>query len=115
MSFTLDGRTIPAPTTFKTTQDEITREGRVSSGKKFKDVRATKQVFSLAYDSITETELATLKTEYDLHIFQTFVYPEAGGSGSATVTWKTFPRNLIFLNENNEGIYKNVVVQLEEQ
>lgn len=81
----LNGITIKNPTEFKIERYNITKAGRVASGKMTLELVAKKRKFLFNYAVISGTELNTILDILDSDLFYTLEYPDRNGIASATV------------------------------
>jgi len=104
---------LPSPSSFDVGEKQITREGRVASGKLVMDIIAVKKVFTIGYKHLTGPELETILAEFRKNTFLNFKYTDYDASEKAyTVKFTGVPRALLF--DVNDWLWKDVSLQLEE-
>lgn len=97
MSLTIGGVAFKTPTTFNIERYNLTKSGRVASGKMTMEIIAQKRKFNLEYTSMTGTELdVILGLIFSPTVpFFVFGYTENGVAKTATCYSGAIPSNLL--------------------
>lgn len=113
----VDGVTIKNPTEFSIERYNITKAGRVASGKMVMDLVAKKRKFLLRYAAISGKDLNTILSAIDTNnMFMTFEYVENGVTKTATVYVGHIPSVLHRMAASGDHWYwKDVNFDLIEQ
>lgn len=113
-NMTLGNATIAWPSSLSIEPMEISRRGQTASGKTTKEVIAVKNKFSLRWNWLTGTDYQAIKAALATGDFITFVYPDNGSTGSATVYTDGGVR-AEFVNRVGDWLYRNAELILIEQ
>jgi hypothetical protein len=97
MSLTINGTTIKTPSSFNIERYNLTKSGRVASGKMTMELIAQKRKFNLEYASINQDDFQLI---LDLlmnpnNLFFTFGYVENGTDKTATCYVGAIPSDLL--------------------
>lgn len=99
--------------TFTERDEEISRTDRTASGRLVRDIVSVKKRFTLDYESITGTDLATIESIYGIGgELSLMVYRTASTYDRYTVLMEPIERERIITLD--DGLYGGVVVELSE-
>jgi len=84
--------TLYKPTAFVIGEKKIEKVGRVASGKKVKDVQAVKQLFTLSYNKLEASYIASMLIEHGRKLPLNFIYEYNGTDNEVTVFFERFTR-----------------------
>lgn len=116
-NFTVNGRAIKNPSTFKIERYNVTNMERLADAKMVGDLIAKKHKFYFTYDAISAAELDNILDalwETD-KIFYPLTYVENGVQKSATVYVGSIPAELHRAGKTTNWVWKNVTFNLIEQ
>jgi len=105
----------PADRKLTITDEEILREGRVASGKLRQEIIAVKKNFSLKYEYIGGTNLATIQTIYNLQDELSLkIYNTDTLHDDYTVIMRPITKERVLLDTIGGGLWAGVTVELVE-
>lgn len=116
-NFTVNGRAIKNPSTFKIERYNVTNMERLADAKMVGDLIAKKLKFYFTYDAITGEDLDNILEaiwETDT-LFFPLEYIENGIAKSATVYVGSIPTDLHRAGRTTNWVWKNVTFNLIEQ
>lgn len=116
-NFTVNGKGIKNPSSFKIERYNVANMERLADAKMVGDLIAKKRKFYFTYDAITGTDLddileAVWETD---ELFFPLVYTENGVSKTATVYVGSIPTDLHKAGKTTNWVWKNVSFNLIEQ
>lgn len=116
-NFTVNGRVIKNPSTFKIERYNVTNMERLADAKMVGDLIAKKTKYYFTYDAITGEDLDNILEaiwETDA-LFFPLEYIENGVSKSVTVYVGSIPTELHRAGKTTNWVWKNVTFNLIEQ
>lgn len=115
--FTVNGRAIKNPSSFKIERYNVTNLVRIANADMVGDLIAKKRKFYFTYDAISAQELNNiLEAIWETSsIFYTLEYKENGVTKSATVYSGSIPTELHFAGKGSNWVWKNVTFNLIEK
>ena len=116
-NFTVNGRDIKNPSTFKIERYNVTTMERLADASMVGDLIAKKRKFYFTYDAIEAKDLDNILEaiwETD-SIFYTLEYNENGQTKTAQVYSGSIPTELHRAGRGNNWVWKNVTFNLIEQ
>ncbi|MBM7624786.1 hypothetical protein [Sporohalobacter salinus] len=109
----LNGTKIPSPKEeVKIDPLEIAREDRMASGRKVKDIKTTKDTFTLDYDGLLPDDAMTFINAYRDGGPVTFEYEDVEGKQSKQVYIQPLPRKIY---APKPQYTKEITITLEEE
>lgn len=116
-NFTVNGRAIKNPSTFKIERYNVTNMERLADASMVGELIAKKRKFYFTYDAITGEDLdALLETIWETDtLFFPLEYLENGVSKSATVYVGSIPTELHKAGNTTNWVWKNVTFNLIEK
>lgn len=116
-NFTVNGRAIKNPSTFKIERYNVTNMERLADASMVGELIAKKRKFYFTYDAITGEDLDTLlETIWETDtLFFPLEYLENGVSKSATVYVGSIPTELHKAGNTTNWVWKNVTFNLIEK
>ena len=93
-NWAINGQAIPIPDSFSISPFDIERRDRTASGKLVKEIIATKDVYTIIYNSLTGNEVQILKS-FRQGDFVTLEYFEGGQFNEKLVEYSSFDRQLV--------------------
>ena len=116
-NFTVNGKDIKNPSSFKIERYNVTNMERLADAKMVGDLIAKKRKFYFTYDAITGTDLdVILEAIWDTdELFFPLQYVENGVQKTATVYVGSIPTELHRAGRTTNWIWRNVTFNLIEQ
>ena len=116
-NFTVNGRAIKNPSSFKTERYKVTNMERLADAKMVGDLIAKKRKFYFTYDAISGNELDNILGAIwgTNDLFFPLNYTENGVGKSATVYVGSIPTELHKAGKTTNWVWKNVTFNLIEQ
>lgn len=116
-NFTLNGRAIKNPSTFRIERYNVTNMERLANAMMVGDLIAKKRKFYFTYDAITAKELNNILEAIweTTALFYPLVYIENGVQKTATVYSGSIPTDLHKAGRGDNWVWKNVTFNLIEQ
>lgn len=116
-NFTINGRGIKNPSSFKIERYKVTNMERLADAKMVGDLIAKKLKFYFTYEAISAEDLdVILEAIWETDgLFFPFEYVENGVSKSATVYTGSIPTDLHKAGKTPNWVWKNVTFNLIEQ
>ena len=116
-NFTVNGRAIKNPSSFKIERYNVTNMERLADAKMVGDLIAKKRKFYFTYDAISGDDLDNiLEAIWETKsLFFQLKYKENGRSKSATVYVGSIPTELHKAGETSNSVWRNVTFNLIEQ
>lgn len=116
-NFTVNGRAIKNPSTFKIERYNVTTMERLADASMVGDLIAKKRKFYFTYDAIDAKDLDNiLEAIWETNsIFYKLEYEENGESKSAQVYVGSIPSELHRAGRGSNWVWKNVTFNLIEQ
>lgn len=116
-NFTVNGRAIKNPSSFKIERYMVTNMERLADAKMVGDLIAKKRKFYFTYDAISGDDLDNiLEAIWETNdLFFPLNYTENGVSKSATVYVGSIPTELHKAGKTTNWVWKNVTFNLIEQ
>lgn len=113
----LGGIPLPSPSEFVIERYNLTKSGRVASGRMTMDLVAKKRKFRFKYNALDGDELSRVLQAVDSEqMFQTLEYPDVNGTiKTATVYSGSIEHKLAIRNANGKEIWLDVQFDLIEQ
>ena len=115
--FTVNGRAIKNPSSFKIERYNVTNLTRIANADMVGDLIAKKRKFYFTYEAITAQDLDNiLEAIWNTNsIFYTLKYEENGKSKTATVYSGSIPTELHHADKGSSWVWKNVTFNLIEK
>ena len=115
--FTVNGRAIKNPSSFKIERYNVTNLTRIANADMVGDLIAKKRKFYFTYEAITAQDLDNiLEAIWNTNsIFYTLKYEENGKSKTATVYSGSIPTELHHAGKGSNWVWKNVTFNLIEK
>jgi len=116
-NFTLNGRAIKDPSSFKIERYNVTNMVRLANAQMTGDLIAKKRKFYFTYEAITGADLDNILEAIweTTSLFVPLQYLENGVSKSATVYVGSIPTDLHKAGKTTNWVWKNVTFDLIEQ
>lgn len=116
-NFTVNGRPIKSPSSFKIERFNVTNMERLAAAKMVGDLIAKKRKFYFTYEAISGEELDNiLEAIWETNtLFFPLKYKDNGKNKSATVYVGSIPTELHKAGKTTNWVWKNVTFNLIEQ